>query len=112
LGPNGNNAAWQFDLTQALNIATTTFEPLGQWELQADPQTRAGGFLNITAGFYVEFYLITCATNPGVLANLANPTPGSLVQWSLNFPVPPLPPPPKQCSTNQDCPVGQVCATD
>jgi len=122
---NGNNALWFFDLQGAPNIARSTFQPQGQWVLSADADTtRAGGFMEIVTGWRSAFYLITCATNPGVLGHLLNPTPGSLVGWNINFPVPPTPPPPTPMPTPMptptppppctmgSCPVGQECATD
>ncbi|GJM16415.1 MAG: hypothetical protein DHS20C13_17420 [Thermodesulfobacteriota bacterium] len=115
-GPAGNNATWNYDISNpntVFGVATNSFLPQGQWELKADSSTRAGGQFNITTGFRLEVILITCATNPGVLHNIPAPNVGSgLVGWSLNFPVPPLPPPPTTCTDNADCPVGQVCGTD
>lgn len=119
-GAGGNNTQWNFDLANpdARDVATNTFQPNAQWILKASPATREGGFLNITTGYHMEFFLITCATNPGVLHPVLNETPGSLIGWSMNFPVPPTPPPPTPTPTPPptctmgSCPVGQECATD
>lgn len=98
-GPNGNNAEWVW-LVEASNVSRATFEPNFQWIWEAMPATRAEGSIVWEQGFDFLSYPYSCL---GVDASTF------AAVLKLAIAVPPLP---KDCSTNQDCGVGQVCATD
>lgn len=98
-GPNMNNAEWVWFVGDS-NVSKATFEPNFQWIWEATPSTRSAGSIVWEQGFDWFSYAYTCAP-------LKTSTFIPVLQIAI--PVPPLP---KDCSTNQDCGVGQVCATD
>ena len=98
-GPTGNNAKWVWNVTGS-NVETATFSPNFQWIWQAQESTRASGSIIWQQEFSLDYYPYSCF--PFRLTS-------SVAVLKLAIPVPPLP---TTCTTNSDCGVGQVCATD
>ncbi len=116
-----NNAVWTypFDTNDSTNSdATNSFMPSTQWYLSAQPVTRSQNPCTITEDgketktfclqlifdLEVNYYSISC---------LGTVAPASKSEsWKINIPIPPTPSPTPPCTSNLDCKVGQVCATD
>lgn len=98
-----NNALWKFFI-EGSRVMTSNFTPQVGWIWEGDPSTRANGFIELVQDISWTYFPFTCSeifVKPGAVLTHVN-----------KIPVPPLPPPAKQCSTDADCPVAQVCATD
>jgi hypothetical protein len=99
VGPNMNNAEWVWFVGDS-NVSKATFEPNFQWIWEAAPSTRGAGSITWEQGFDFFSFPYTCAS----------PRTSTFIPvLKIAIPIPPLP---KDCSTNQDCGVGQVCGTD
>ena len=95
---NGNNAQWAWDV-ESSNVSKATFEPNFQWIWEATPATRGSGLTWEQAfNFFANAY--SCSSPR---------TNTTIPVLKMAIPVPPLP---KQCTTNSNCGTGQVCATD
>ena len=103
LGPNKNNAEWDWSICPGQTCTSTraTFSPNFQWIWQAEESTRASGSILWQQQFTYRYFPYSCFSTFVATSSEA--------PLKLAIPIPPLP---TTCTTKEDCGVGQVCATD